>query len=385
MEGGKNSTMEMFYYGECMKNHKISSGKIVTDGCCEFWPINDTPDSLLCSVCGCHRNFHKRTLFICSSERIEEPASAQPVVSPALPVIPPVQPVVSPAQPVVSPVQPNVRSDERKRRGKQPMVPPVLPEGPPVQSEVPPVQPEVPSDERKRRGKQPVVAPVQPEVRSDERKRRGKQPLEPPVQPEVRSEERKRRGKQPVVPPLQAEMPPVQAEEATEERKRRRRQEEDESRRPLRIVMALRAVPKPVVYDVEPLAMIPPGEEFPVYDWMKKTRVRFNDVQKERMRGFAEDLGWKMVKERSSEIDRFCDEIRVPRNTFKIWMNNHKNNNNNNNNNSSMVASTSLAPPGPADVENQDIASSSMPPAEPPEPDETYNDEDNASSPESQN
>ncbi|XP_043705106.1 zinc-finger homeodomain protein 11-like [Telopea speciosissima] len=57
----------------------------------------------------------------------------------------------------------------------------------------------------------------------------------------------------------------------------------------------------------------------------RKARTTFNNEQKERMRVFAEDLEWKMVKNRIDEIDRFCNEIGVSRQNFKIWMHNHKN------------------------------------------------------------
>lgn len=48
-------------YRECMKNHAASIGGHAVDGCGEFLPCGgDGFDALVCSVCGCHRNFHRR-------------------------------------------------------------------------------------------------------------------------------------------------------------------------------------------------------------------------------------------------------------------------------------------------------------------------------------
>ncbi|KAI5072475.1 hypothetical protein GOP47_0012581 [Adiantum capillus-veneris] len=48
-------------YRECMKNHAASLGGHAVDGCGEFLACGaDGFDALICSVCGCHRNFHRR-------------------------------------------------------------------------------------------------------------------------------------------------------------------------------------------------------------------------------------------------------------------------------------------------------------------------------------
>lgn len=49
-------------YRECLKNHAASIGGSATDGCGEFMPAGDegSMDALLCSACGCHRNFHRK-------------------------------------------------------------------------------------------------------------------------------------------------------------------------------------------------------------------------------------------------------------------------------------------------------------------------------------
>jgi ZF-HD class homeobox domain-containing protein len=45
-------------YKECMRNHAAAMGGQAFDGCGEF--MADSPDSLKCAACGCHRSFHRR-------------------------------------------------------------------------------------------------------------------------------------------------------------------------------------------------------------------------------------------------------------------------------------------------------------------------------------
>lgn len=47
-------------YKECLKNHAASIGGKATDGCGEFMPCVE--DGLICSVCNCHRNFHRKEI-----------------------------------------------------------------------------------------------------------------------------------------------------------------------------------------------------------------------------------------------------------------------------------------------------------------------------------
>ncbi|XP_038707702.1 zinc-finger homeodomain protein 4-like [Tripterygium wilfordii] len=49
-------------YMECLKNHAASIGGNSTDGCGEFMPSGEqgTLESLICSACNCHRNFHRK-------------------------------------------------------------------------------------------------------------------------------------------------------------------------------------------------------------------------------------------------------------------------------------------------------------------------------------
>ncbi|KAG5138055.1 hypothetical protein JHK82_022786 [Glycine max] len=49
-------------YQECLKNHGVSIGKHIIDGCIEFLPGGEegTLEALKCVVCSCHRNFHRK-------------------------------------------------------------------------------------------------------------------------------------------------------------------------------------------------------------------------------------------------------------------------------------------------------------------------------------
>ncbi|XP_010471631.1 PREDICTED: zinc-finger homeodomain protein 5-like [Camelina sativa] len=58
----------------------------------------------------------------------------------------------------------------------------------------------------------------------------------------------------------------------------------------------------------------------------KRFRTKFTTEQKERMMEFAEKLGWRMNKQDEEELKRFCGEIGVKRQVFKVWMHNNKNN-----------------------------------------------------------
>jgi ZF-HD class homeobox domain-containing protein len=62
----------------------------------------------------------------------------------------------------------------------------------------------------------------------------------------------------------------------------------------------------------------------------RRTRTKFTEEQKECMARFAERLGWRMPKREpgrapgDDEVGRFCREIGVTRQVFKVWMHNHK-------------------------------------------------------------
>ncbi|XP_054797766.1 zinc-finger homeodomain protein 4-like [Prosopis cineraria] len=58
----KKKKKTIIKYKECLKNHAASMGGHATDGCGEFMAEGEegTPDSLKCSACKCHRNFHRK-------------------------------------------------------------------------------------------------------------------------------------------------------------------------------------------------------------------------------------------------------------------------------------------------------------------------------------
>uniref|UniRef100_A0A1D1YZ50 ZF-HD homeobox protein At5g65410 n=1 Tax=Anthurium amnicola TaxID=1678845 RepID=A0A1D1YZ50_9ARAE len=62
----------------------------------------------------------------------------------------------------------------------------------------------------------------------------------------------------------------------------------------------------------------------------RRTRTKFSVEQKEQMQLFAERIGWRVQRRDGGgsgedEITRFCREIGVTRQIFKVWMHNHKN------------------------------------------------------------
>lgn len=56
----------------------------------------------------------------------------------------------------------------------------------------------------------------------------------------------------------------------------------------------------------------------------KRFRTKFSQEQKERMEEFAVKLGWGMRKEDEEEVKRFCGEVGLKREVFRVWMNNSK-------------------------------------------------------------
>lgn len=56
----------------------------------------------------------------------------------------------------------------------------------------------------------------------------------------------------------------------------------------------------------------------------KRFRTKFAAEQKEKMMEFAEKLGWRIPREDDSEMQRFCAEVGVKRQVFKVWMHNNK-------------------------------------------------------------
>ncbi|KVH92359.1 zinc-finger homeodomain protein 6-like [Cynara cardunculus var. scolymus] len=56
----------------------------------------------------------------------------------------------------------------------------------------------------------------------------------------------------------------------------------------------------------------------------KRFRTKFTEEQKEKMRDFAERIGWKIQKQDEQEIQQFCNEVGLKRQVFKVWMHNSK-------------------------------------------------------------
>ncbi|XP_073051529.1 zinc-finger homeodomain protein 2-like [Primulina eburnea] len=56
----------------------------------------------------------------------------------------------------------------------------------------------------------------------------------------------------------------------------------------------------------------------------KRFRTKFTAEQKEKMMKFAEKVGWRIPREDDSEMQRFCSEVGVKRQVFKVWMHNNK-------------------------------------------------------------
>ncbi|EEF52586.1 zinc-finger homeodomain protein 5 [Ricinus communis] len=57
----------------------------------------------------------------------------------------------------------------------------------------------------------------------------------------------------------------------------------------------------------------------------KRFRTKFTHDQKDKMMEFAEKVGWRINKQDEEEVDKFCAEIGVRRQVFKVWMHNNKN------------------------------------------------------------
>ncbi|XP_073157551.1 zinc-finger homeodomain protein 2-like [Henckelia pumila] len=56
----------------------------------------------------------------------------------------------------------------------------------------------------------------------------------------------------------------------------------------------------------------------------KRFRTKFSKEQKDRMQEFATKLDWRIHKQEDDELQRFCGQIGVKRQVFKVWMHNNK-------------------------------------------------------------
>ena len=53
----------------------------------------------------------------------------------------------------------------------------------------------------------------------------------------------------------------------------------------------------------------------------KAKRTKFSPEQKNKMKQFAEKLGWRPQKHDEEEIEQFCDEVRISQKIFKVLYN----------------------------------------------------------------
>lgn len=56
----------------------------------------------------------------------------------------------------------------------------------------------------------------------------------------------------------------------------------------------------------------------------KRHRTKFTAEQKEKMLGFADQLGWRIQKHDEASVEQFCAETGVKRHVLKVWMHNNK-------------------------------------------------------------
>ncbi|KAG0486055.1 hypothetical protein HPP92_008150 [Vanilla planifolia] len=56
----------------------------------------------------------------------------------------------------------------------------------------------------------------------------------------------------------------------------------------------------------------------------KRFRTKFTAEQKEKMMEFAERIGWRIQRQEELDLERFCADIGVSRQVFKVWMHNNK-------------------------------------------------------------
>ncbi|KAK1439148.1 hypothetical protein QVD17_04963 [Tagetes erecta] len=56
----------------------------------------------------------------------------------------------------------------------------------------------------------------------------------------------------------------------------------------------------------------------------KRFRTKFSQEQKDKMFDFAERIGWKIQKQNEQDVLRFCNEVDLKKQVFKVWMHNNK-------------------------------------------------------------
>ncbi|KAI3813537.1 hypothetical protein L1987_18263 [Smallanthus sonchifolius] len=66
------------------------------------------------------------------------------------------------------------------------------------------------------------------------------------------------------------------------------------------------------------------GVQLMTHTSKKRFRTKFSQEQKEKMFDFAERIGWKIQKQDEQEVLRFCNEVGLKKQVFKVWMHNNK-------------------------------------------------------------
>lgn len=56
----------------------------------------------------------------------------------------------------------------------------------------------------------------------------------------------------------------------------------------------------------------------------KAKRTKLSPEQKDKMKRFAEKLGWRPQKHDEKEVEQFCDELGISRKIFKVWLCNNR-------------------------------------------------------------
>ncbi|KAF3640197.1 Zinc-finger homeodomain protein 6 [Capsicum chinense] len=78
-------------------------------------------------------------------------------------------------------------------------------------------------------------------------------------------------------------------------------------------------------YHHQQATSVPPQPQPPFVLAKKRFRTKFSQEQKDKMLEFAEKLGWRIPREDDTEVQRFCSQVGVKRQVFKVWMHNNKN------------------------------------------------------------
>lgn len=255
-------------YRECLKNHAASLGGHAVDGCGEFMPSPGAnpadPTSLKCAACGCHRNFHRRTV-----EGSPPPAPAPAPL--ALPAPPPPPPSVS-----VLHGQPHHRGGEETPEDRHH---PGVVDADDSDSDSEGSE----YDEERSLSPPPphhhVLAPV------------AQQPPPPSYFPAAAPH---------MLLSLGSGVPGAAAAAAAQ-----------------RLAPAQQLTPSSAPPGTGGGAMPLPRKRF---------RTKFTAEQKQRMQELSERLGWRLQKRDEAIVDEWCRDIGVGKGVFKVWMHNNKHN-----------------------------------------------------------